>query len=68
VDYSRMDFIALRREYGQEMEKFKQSLLNGTPWEEVQQCQLNVTAVSNELHNRLQLGSKHPAEYSKRSE
>jgi hypothetical protein len=61
-EYSRMDIIALRDLYNREMDKFKESLLNGTPWEELQQCRLTLTSLSVELHNRLRPDGTNPAE------
>lgn len=66
-DYVGMDMTALQRVYSQEMDRFKASLLNGTPWEEVQECRLNVTALSFELHKRLSNSGKHPAASNERA-
>ncbi|TCZ67905.1 hypothetical protein [Flaviaesturariibacter aridisoli] len=67
LDYERMDIESLRRAYTREMDQFKTSLLNGTPWEEIQQCRLNVSSLSVALHNRLSTANRPRAGHTRRT-
>ncbi|GAA4335576.1 hypothetical protein [Flaviaesturariibacter amylovorans] len=65
-EITRMDLDGLQLEYAQALSELRSSLLNGTPWEQVQEHRFQVTTLSIALHRRLQSGSLDPAQHRNR--
>ncbi|RYZ00859.1 MAG: hypothetical protein EOO11_00120 [Chitinophagaceae bacterium] len=66
-ELGRLDLDALQGVYAKALADLRTSLLNGTPWEEVQEHRFQVTTLSIALHRRLRSGSLHPAEHRNRA-
>ena len=51
-EISRLDLEGLQQVYAKALSELRTSLLNGTPWEEVQEHRFQVTTLSIALHER----------------
>jgi len=61
-----LDLEDLQLLYDRSVEDFRNSLLRGTPWDQVQERRFQVSVVSIALYERLQLAHQNPAEYANR--
>ena len=65
-DLSRLDQVALQDAYNGATRKLCEALLNGTPWEDVQEQRFLVTTLGIALYKYRRRGSGNPAEHPKR--